>query len=334
MPSSTAPPPGDWLAAAPGAVQAVNRFVEVNRPPEADSASLCGEIGRYYGLPRDAVLVGPGTASLLHGIVARHAPAGGSVVFSEPSFFLYRWLVEAYGLTHRAVPLRDYRHDVAAIGAAITQDTRLVLVDSPNNVTGTTISLPEVRALAQRLPAGAVLVFDNVYGEYAPERIESDFGSTIGSGLPIVICRSFSKARQLFGLRVGYLLGAPSLLRAVGPRVLRYDVSGPAQAAAVASMQDEESMRRNVRLMAAAVEEAAALLGAQGFRVVAGHAGSVLIDCRERGPALPDALRSAGCDVRSDHPGLPDHVQLLISDHTTVGRVRAALRSASLTGAT
>jgi len=314
---------------SPAALAALHDAGNAYAAPDPDSTRLrhalaahfaipdtgdAGDINERAGGPDAAVRVGPGTAALLHATIARKAPAGGDVICSAPSWPPYAQLTAAYGMRPRLVPLAGYAHDLAAITTAITPHTRLILLDSPHCVTGTTVPLHEARALARALPHGAAVVYDNVYGEYQDDDLTAAIRDTVTSGARILVCRTFSKAHQLFGLRVGYLLAHPHVMHAHGPTILRYDVSRPAQAAALASLNDPTHLERNRDLVRANRQQAGELLTRAGIRHSPGQGHGILFAPTD--PAAVTArLRAAGATVRTpDEHGVHGHLHLRVDD--------------------
>lgn len=335
------------LGPSPAAVAALRSYSDLNALPDPHSGHLRAALGWRYGLAPEAFVVGPGATSLMHGMVARAAARGASLVHSRPSYALYAHLASTYRMRTLAIPLRDYEHDLPAIAAALSEpeqparrprgrgapsgSTRpaLVMLDSPHNVTGTASDVGAVLELASTAPAGTVIVYDNVYGEYQDDvNLDSRLRTAVTGGLPIVIARTFSKAHQLSGLRIGYLIGSPGVLAEHGPVVLRYDVASPAQHAAEASIRDRLNLQTNQRLTASAREQVCNLLTSAGLRAINSQSSCVLVDAGARAAHLGRALQEAGCQVRTeiDH-GLPCHLQILISNQLTPQRVKHALMS-------
>lgn len=323
----------DLVLAGPSpAAVAAAATADVTRPPDPDSTRLRHALSRHYRLPSDAFVVGPGVASLLHGVIARRAAGGHRrrVVYSAPSFHLYAQLARDYGLAARPVPLHDYHHDLTALGEAVSAEAALVLLDSPHNVTATAVAVEDVLRIARHAEPGSVVLYDNVYGEYE-DRDDTDqrrgIQAVVSSGLPVMVARSFSKAHQLFGLRVGYLIGAPAVLAAYGPVVLRYDVAGPAQHAAEASLGDLDTLHANAQIIGASRRQVTAMLREAGHHCVASQSSSILINAGDRTDRLLQALRGAGCRVIAvDEHHLAGHLQLLLHARTPE-QVRCALSS-------
>jgi histidinol-phosphate aminotransferase len=202
----------------------------------------------------------------------------------------------------------------------------LVLLDSPHNVTGTTVPLPDIVAVAAAARPGTVVVYDNVYGEYQDTAIEPEIRDAVDSGLPIIVARSFSKAHRLFGLRVGYLIAAPAILHRFGPIVLRYDVGTLAQRAAAAAIRDRVTVHTNQLQVADARHRLYDLLDRSGLAFVPSQSAGVLVDAGDRVEQVELTLRRAGCPVRGPNQhGLPGHLQIVIDDARIPDRVEQAL---------
>jgi histidinol-phosphate aminotransferase len=302
---------------SPAALAAYHEAANIGAAPDPNSARLRHALATHYAIPDAGVRVGPGTAALLHAIIARPAPAGGEVICSAPSWPPYAQLTAGYGMHPRLVPLAGYAHDLDAITAAITAHTRLILLDSPHCVTGATVPLHQARTLARALPHSAALVYDNVYGEYQDDELTAAIRDTVTSGARILLCRTFSKAHHLFGLRVGYLLAHPHVMHTHGPTVLRYDVSRPGQAAALASLNDPAHLDRNRNLVRTNRRQAGELLARAGVTHSPGQGQGVLF-----APADPAAtaarLRTAGATVRTpDEHGVHGHLHVRVDDLPT-----------------
>jgi histidinol-phosphate aminotransferase len=317
------------VAASPAAVAALHTGVDLSTRPDPHSATLRAALADRYDIPADAFLVGPGAAALLHGTVARHAALRPTVplVYSQPSFELYQQLAIHYRLPATPIPLAGHRHDRAAIADAVATTPGLVLLDSPHNITGTPIAVADSLALVRHAAAGTVVVHDNVYGEYQDNDLDPDLRAAVHSGLPLIIARSLSKAHQLFGLRVGYLIGDPAVLATYGPVVLRYDVGTLAQRGAAASIRDRHSIDRNRQLVAATRRELRTMLDAAGLPASNSQSDSILVDAGPVGPKLAGALHAVGVQVRGpQRHHIAGHLQIMIDGPGTAGLVQQALR--------
>ncbi|GIF01550.1 aminotransferase class I/II-fold pyridoxal phosphate-dependent enzyme [Paractinoplanes rishiriensis] len=322
---------------SPAAVEAVRAVGDLGAAPAPDAGPLRQAIAAHYGIPEAAVRVGGGTAALLHGCIARQATSTdrqtssddrqanvgdreatlGRLICSTPSWPPYAQIATAYGMRPHQIPLAGYDHNLPAIAGAAGPGTRLVMLDSPHHLTGTTVDLDLARELAADLPPGAAVVYDNVYGEYQDDHLDAGIRDTIASGARVLICRTFSKAHQLFGLRVGYLLAHPQVMAGFGPLVLRYDVNQIAQAAALASLADPGHLAGNRLIVHRNRRLVTALLDAAGIACAPSQGHGVFFvpeDCAR----AADLLRAAGATVRTpDDHGVDGHLHLRVDDLPT-----------------
>src|SRR2546425_11711329 len=188
------------------AVLAAARTAPWNRYPPYSPAELLERIARRHGWTPDGVLVGNGSNELIQATLAVTVGHGTPVVTPVPTFTLYGLLVAGYGGRHVGVPLPSaFQFDVTAVIRA-ARDTRapVVVVNSPNNPTGT--PLPE--GAAERLLAGteALVVLDEAYQDFGgPTAIP-----LLGRAPRLVGLRTVSQAMSLAGPRVGYALAHPA----------------------------------------------------------------------------------------------------------------------------
>ena len=197
------------------------------RYPDFHSDRLRAALGALHGWPADGVLVGNGSNELLGLLCEAILPPGGEVLGCLPSFGLYPMFVRrAQGVPHFLPPRADLTLPIDELLAEVRRDPRRpLLLCSPNNPTGAVASVAAVEALLAELEAP--LLLDNAYGEFADE----DYRPLLARHRHLVILRTFSKAWSLAGLRVGYLLADPDLVRELIKVKLPYNVN---QASALA----------------------------------------------------------------------------------------------------
>jgi histidinol-phosphate aminotransferase len=164
--------------------------------------------------------------------------AGDEVVMGAPAFVVYKLVTLLFGAKAIEVPLRDWRHDLDAIAAAITPRTRLVYICSPNNPTGTANTERELLAFARAVPEHVVVVFDEAYAEFVEN--PPDLRPLIREGRNVVCLRTFSKIYGLAALRVGYGYASAQLCALLNRVRQPFNVNAIAQSAAIAALDDRE----------------------------------------------------------------------------------------------
>jgi histidinol-phosphate aminotransferase len=138
------------------------------------------------------------------------------------------------------------RHDLDGMIAALTPQTRLIFVANPNNPTGTLAGQEEIDRFVERVPENVVVVFDEAYFEYLDN--PPDTLRFVRAGRNVAVLRTFSKIQGLAALRIGYGIARPELIQVLQKTRQPFNVNGLAQAAALASLADDEHRRETKRL--------------------------------------------------------------------------------------
>ncbi|MDP2773367.1 MAG: histidinol-phosphate transaminase, partial [Nocardioides sp.] len=256
----------------PGVLEAADAAVAVmNRYPDMGSTALYDALAARLQVPVEDLVAATGSVALVYQLLAAFCDPGDEVVYAWRSFEAYPIAVTAAAATSVQVPVTaDGRHDLAAMAAAVTDRTKVVIVCTPNNPTGPSVTQSELDAFLAAVPAHVVVVVDEAYLEFVRMDDPVDGLATYRAHPNVVLFRTFSKAYGLAGLRVGYAVAAAPIAGALRAVSLPFGVSHVAQAAAIASLAAEDALLERVEALP--VERA---------RVVAGLA--------EAGWDVPDA---------------------------------------------
>ncbi|MBB3232651.1 threonine-phosphate decarboxylase CobD [Halomonas stenophila] len=247
---------GDWLGAAAG------RLADY---PDPDDDRARRAIAAREGLTPEQVLVTNGGAEAIYLAAALHA--GGRALVVEPTFGEYRRACDHYGLLVVSLALRGeaFRFDVAAAERALAE-VDVAFLCRPNNPTGTLVPREAIeRLLARGRETGTTLVVDEAFVDFTDgdERL-----TPLLAGAPnLLLLRSLTKLFDLPGLRLGYLLGAPALLRGARARQMPWSVNALALGLVAPLLADADYLARTRDWLA-------------GQR-----------------PAMPEAVRELGYDV-------------------------------------
>ncbi|MEV0393360.1 histidinol-phosphate transaminase [Polymorphospora rubra] len=243
----------------------------INRYPDPDCYELTAALARVHDVDPGRVLVGGGSVALLQLLLQAVAEPGAEVLYAWRSFEIYPVMADLAGVTSVRVPLDGDDHDLAAMAARITAATRMVIVCSPNNPTGTVVGDSELRAFLDRVPPTCLVALDEAYHEYVRAPGAAD-GRALCDAYPnVVVLRTFSKAYGLAGLRVGYLLGAPGVVDRLRRATLPYSVNTVAQLAALAALGLAKELLRRVDATVAERTRVRDALLAAGWRVPDGQ---------------------------------------------------------------
>ncbi|ATG53973.1 aminotransferase [Brachybacterium ginsengisoli] len=264
--------------------------------PDAAGLELRAALGEIHGVEPTQIALSNGSVSVTADLVRALVGEGDEVVFAWRSFEAYPLLVGGHGGTSVQVPLAaSGEHDLEAMAAAITDRTRLVLLCTPNNPTGPSLSTEQVESFLVQVPDHVVVAIDEAYREFHdPATVLGTAGIFRRHG-NVVLLRTFSKLQGLAGLRLGYAVAHPRLATALGQVAVPFAASSPAQAAALASLRPEvraELDRRAewVRSERSRVQRA---LGEQGWELPSSQGNFVYFPVGEDSPEF-----AAFCDAR------------------------------------
>ncbi|MCL3861658.1 histidinol-phosphate transaminase [Actinotalea sp. K2] len=295
--------------------------VEINRYPDMFATELGEAIAERHGVVPQAVVPGCGSVAVLGHVLQAFCDAGDEVVHVWRSFEAYPIAVRLTGAVAVTVPLRaDGRHDLAAMAAAITPRTRVVLVCSPNNPTGPAVRDDELRTFLAAVPPEVLVVLDEAYVEFVRDPLAPAGDRILADHPNVVLLRTFSKAYGLAGLRVGYAVTHPDLARGVRTAATPFGVSHLAQVAALASLRATDELLERVEVI---VERRAALLAGlrgQGWSVPESQANFVWLATGDRTAERAAEAARAGLLVR---PFAGEGLRISVGEEESVERVLA-----------
>ena len=197
-----------------------------------------------------------------------------------------------------SAPTAQYPAPDEVVAIAATDRTRVVVVCTPNNPTGTAVSDAELRDLVDRVPARVLVVVDEAYREFVRDDDPVDALALAAEHANVAVMRTFAKAYGLAGLRVGYLVAPEVIAKAVRACALPFGVSAVAQAAAVAALRLEDRLLEQVDAIVAERERVRDALRGQGWPVPPTQANFVWLRLGDRTAAFAAAAEAAGVIVR------------------------------------
>ena len=295
----------------PQVVQAIgSAATSMNRYPDPDATRLRGRLAELHG-------VGP--------------EPGAGVVYAWPAFSMYPNLAAMSGADEVRVPLAEGEvHDLEAILAAITPETRLVMICNPNNPTGTYVPSAEVAAFVRQVPEDVTVILDEAYIEFQQGDDPSDSIRLLEEHDNLVVLRTFSKSHSLAGLRVGYSISSPEFRAAVDAVRQPFSVNALAQAAATEALAHGEEIDGQIASSIAERERVEAGFTAIGLDTAETAANFSWVSLGDRGAEIEAAvvadLAAAGVVVRPGRLlGGPGRLRISYGTREENDRMLAAL---------
>ncbi|WNQ09348.1 histidinol-phosphate transaminase [Paenibacillus aurantius] len=315
------------LGASPLAQEAILRHLtDIHRYPDARSQKLKEAIAAVYGVTPDHILTGNGADELITLISETFLTEDHEVIVPTPSFTEYEFGAQLMGATVVPVPLtEDYQYDIRGILEAVTPRTKILYLCSPNNPTGTYLPRCQLNDLLKKLPSSILVVVDAAYSHYATEVDYTDGLEYVRAGCPILVLNTFSKIYGLAGIRVGFALSDPRIIRDIHRCKEPFNVNLLAQHAAAAALYDEEHVRASRRTVENGRISLYGAFDRLGIRFTPSMGNFVLIRVGDRAPDIYEALLRRGIIVRKgDTWGLPDHLRISVgSEEENEAFVRA-----------
>lgn len=320
-------PPSPRVAAALGAFTAYNLY------PDPDGRALTEDLAGYTGVDSRHLVLSNGSNELIAQLWRVFLGPGDSVLTCTPTFSLYTTATTLAGAELIAVPRRDdHAIDLPAVLAALRDDTKVIVLCSPNNPTGNLLARDDLDAL---LATGRLVVVDEAYVEFAgDDALAHSPIHRVPDHDNLVVLRTFSKWAGLAGVRLGYGAFPTWIVPHVRKLQLPFEVNLAAHIAARETLADLPYLRRRIAELVAERERLYTILTEQPYLCAFPSRGNFLLaeitDPRLSVAELRARMESAGIILRYFRtPDLARHVRLTIgtaADTDALARVLADLR--------
>jgi len=270
----------------------------LHRYPDGGAFRLREALADRWKVTSDHIILGNGSDEILGMLARTFLAPGDEAVMADHTFVIYKMEVTAAHGKAVVVPLKQWRHDLAAMADAITPRTRLLFVCNPNNPTGTMVSAEEVERLMARVPDHVVVVLDEAYFEYVRSAEFPDSMAYVRQGRNVIVLRTFSKIYGLAGLRIGYGVTTREITNFLNRVRPPFNANSIAQCAALAALSDDEHVAKSRAVNQAGMEQVVEGLRALGFTPVPSEANFVYVDVGRDGRQVFDALLRLGIIIR------------------------------------
>lgn len=310
------------LGASPAVRAAVAAALQrAHRYPDPLADELRAALAALHQVDAEQILVGNGSDELIYLLAWAFLAQSGHAVCADPAYRIDEISSYVVGARLTKVPLRDRRHDLAAMAAV---DADVAYVVNPHNPTGTVRTRAEIEQFVATSRAGLV-VMDEAYVEFADDPDALTAMPLVETGR-VAVLRTFSKIYGLAGLRVGYLVTEPGVIDTLRKIRAPFSVGTLAQAAAVAALRDPGHATRVREHALAGRNTVTELFEAAGYPVVPSQANFVLVEAADEA-ALVERLARCGVSVRPGSTlGVPGAVRVSVPSDEGLRMLERALR--------
>ena len=280
-------------------------------------------LSAFLGVDEAQLLLTNGTDEAIQLLINTYVDAGDEVIIPHPSYAMYRFYAEVAGASVQAIPYREkgLEFPIDEVLAAVDERTRAVLLANPNNPTGTGISLGQIEQILEKASGAAVLVDEAYYEFYRVTALP-----LLKKFPNLFVCRTFSKAFGMAGLRLGCLMSDPENLQFVRKAQSPYSVNVLALIAAQAAVRDRDYVDKYVREVIEAREFLSTALAEIGVPFCASCANFLLLRLGSDGRRVKEDLEARGILVRDRSYELPGCVRVTIGSKAQMETFLAALR--------
>jgi len=285
---------------------------DLSRYPDGNGFALKTALAKRLGVAAERIVLGNGSNDVLELVTHAFLRPGDHAVYSRHAFAVYPLSVKARGATGIEVPAKDYAHDLPAMRAAITPQTRAIFVANPNNPTGTWIDPQTLEAFVASIPEDVIVVLDEAYNEYLDPSQQAPSAAWTDEHANLVVSRTFSKAHGLAALRVGYGIMNASVADMLNRVRQPFNVNALAQSAAIAALADTAYVEESRALNRAGMRELENGARALNRRFIPSHGNFVLMHVGDANGVYQSLLRQ-GVIVRPvANYGLPEYLRVTV----------------------
>jgi histidinol-phosphate aminotransferase len=315
------------LGPSPRVVEALQaELAQVHYYP--DRFDLTAALSRKLGVAPESLVIGNGSNDVLELAARTFLTTADSALYSQYGFLVYPLVVQAVGARGIEVPAREYATDLDAMAKALRPDTKMIFVANPNNPTGTFNAWDDVRRFVERIPRRVLVVLDEAYGEYLPDRLRSPTLGWVRRFPNLVVARTLSKAYGLAGLRLGFAVAHPEAAELMNRVRQPFNVNHLATVAACAALADDAFVEKCRVVNAQGLEQLAAGFDRLGLDYIAPHGNFITVRVKDA-PRVYQALLAQGVIVRPvANYGMPGHLRVTVGLPEQNARFLGALERA------
>lgn len=318
------------LGPSPKVIEAIRaQLDELTRYPDGNGFVLKHKLAERYGVGIEQVTLGNGSNDILELVARAYLAPGLNAVFSEHAFAVYPIATQAVGARAKAVPARQWGHDLEAMLAAIDENTRVVFIANPNNPTGTWFDADALGSFLASVPERVLVVLDEAYIEYAEGGELPDGLTFLASHPNLLVSRTFSKAYGLAALRVGYAICSARIADVLNRVRQPFNVNSLALAAACAALDDDRYLTQSRACNTAGMLQLEAGFRQLGLDWIPSKGNFIAVDFGCDAAPVNQALLRDGVIVRPVAGyGMPTFLRVSIGTEAENRRFLDALRKA------
>ena len=258
------------------------------------------KITDFEGVPQNQVLLDAGSSQLLLAAAMHFGKNGGTILTCDPTYDDLLRKASAFNANIIRVPLTaDYKYDLEALEAKIDSKTSLVYIVNPNNPTGTVVDSAKLKAFCNRVSAKVPIFIDEAYIDYLPDPQAATLIDNVKKGQNVIVARTFSKLYGFAGLRVGYIIAQPEMIKTLAKYTDNGgNISAPTIAAAMASFKEQPYCSDIIKKTQASKDYLYSVLKAEGYDYIPSSTNFVMFPIKMDGKKFADEMMKRSVGIR------------------------------------
>ena len=291
--------------------------------------NIVEEIAKHHGVKPTHVVLGAGSSEILDVVGSAFASNGKKVVGVEPSYsYVYSHVASVKGQPITLPLTADYRQDILALVRATKaryREVGFVYLCNPNNPTGRIVTKDEVRQLLDGIPADVPVLIDEAYHHFVED---PNYGTSVPyvlEGRPVIVARTFSKIAALAGMRLGYAIAPPEIIRQMEPYISD-SINAVVKHAAVAALKDTEAQAQVKRVTLELRKKTTSELQRLGYAVIPSETNFFMVNLKRRVPPVIAEFQKRGILVGRPFPPMNEHLRVSVGTASEMDRFVAAFK--------
>lgn len=270
--------------------------------PRVYTQELIQKIADFEGVKPENILMGAGSSPLLLAAAMYFSKKSGSnIVSGDPTYASLPRDAQDFNTSWVKVPLTaEHKLDLDAMEKKVDGSTSLMYICNPNNPTGTVVDTAKLKAFCERVSQKVPVFVDEAYIDYLPDPKAASVMECVQKGQNVIVARTFSKLYGFAGLRVGYIIAPPALIKELEKYTAgAMSISATSVKAALAAYQDQAFLQDALQKTLASKKFLYDVLKKEGYEYIPSSSNFVMFPLKMDGARFTAELMKRGVGVRS-----------------------------------
>ncbi len=287
------------IGMSPKAYDVISALADLNRYPDGNASAFKDKVASSFNVSPTMITVGNGSNDIIEFIAKCFLSTGDTAIYSKHGFAIYPLAIKASGAEAIKVEAKNWGHDLEAMADSIQENTKVIFIASPNNPTGTVLSLRDIEKFLTKIPDNIIVLIDQAYFEYIEEEEFKIPFTLVEKFKNLIISRSFSKAHGLAAFRLGFSISSEEIADYLNRVRQPFNANSLALAAGIEAIEDQEHISKSIKLNKLGLKKVKAKFSDLGFEYIDSHGNFISFDSKNDSDKSFDFFLQKGIILRS-----------------------------------